>query len=148
MKVDIILVPTDFSDDAKQALETAVDLAGTLGSRVVLLHAYHLDLPFTAPPIGGPLILPDGFFEYRNQAKLEVESAAKEAAAGGCNVTGIAIERPAWEAILDQAKELKADLIVMGTRGLTGLKHLAMGSTAERVVRMAECPVLTVKHTD
>ena len=84
MKVDIILVPTDFSDDAKQALETAVDLAGTLGSRVVLLHAYHLDLPFTAPPIGGPLILPDGFFvEYRNQAKLEVESAAKEAGRRG-----------------------------------------------------------------
>jgi len=149
MKVDTILVPTDFSDDAKQALEAAVDLAGTLGSRVVLLHAYHLDLPFTAPPIGGPLILPDGFFvEYRNQAKLQVEAAAKEAAAGGCDVTGIAIERPAWEAILDQAKELPADLIVMGTRGLTGLKHLAMGSTAERVVRMADCPVLTVKNTD
>jgi nucleotide-binding universal stress UspA family protein len=146
MKIETILVPTDFSDDAEQALKTAMDLAGTFGSRIVLLHAYHLELPFVAPAMGGPVILPEGFYvEYRNQAALEVDRVAKEAAAGGIDVTGIAIERPAWLAILDHAESLPADLIVMGTRGLTGIKHVALGSTAERVVRKAKCPVLTVK---
>ncbi len=54
-------------------------------------------------------------------------------------------ERFPSEAILRAAEELDADLIVMGTRGLTGLKHVVLGSIAERTVRMAHCPVLTVK---
>ena len=146
MKMDTILVPTDFSDDAKHALAIAKDLAGTFGSRVVLLHAYHLELPFVAPAMGGPVILPEGFYvEYRNQAAVEVDRAAKEAATGDVDVTGVAIERPAWLAIIDQAESLSPDLIVMGTRGLTGIKHVALGSTAERVVRKAKCAVLTVK---
>lgn len=146
MEIATILVPTDFSADAEQALATALDLAETFDARVVLLHAYHLDLPFTAPPIGGPLILPEGFYvEYRNQATHQVEEAAKRASQGGRDVSGVAVESPAWEAILEQARTLPADLIVMGTRGLTGIKHVALGSVAERVVRMAKCPVLTVK---
>ena len=53
MKMDTILVPTDFSDDATRALETAVDFARISGGRIVLLHAYSIDLPFTAPTYGG-----------------------------------------------------------------------------------------------
>lgn len=148
MKIETILVPTDFSDDAQHALDTAVDLAKTFGSRIVLLHAYHLDLPYTTPAFGGPVILPDGFYvDYRNQAISHVEKNAKEASGDGVEVIGAAIERPAWAAILEQADALPADLIVMGTRGLTGLKHVALGSTAERIVRKAHCPVLTVKKS-
>jgi nucleotide-binding universal stress UspA family protein len=51
----------------------------------------------------------------------------------------------ASRAILDEAERLLADLIVMGTRGLTGLEHLVLGSTAERVIRLARCPVMTVR---
>ena len=147
MKMDTILVPTDFSEDAGRALETAVDLARASGGQILLLHAYSIELPFAAAPYGGSVLLPDGFYvEYRNQATLEVERLAKETTAKeGVDVTGVAIERPAWLAILEQAEELSADLIVMGTRGLTGIKHVALGSTAERVVRKATCPVLTVK---
>ena len=61
MNIKTILVPTDFSDDAGRALEIALDLGERFGSRIVLVHAYHFDLPFTPPPIGGPLILPEGF---------------------------------------------------------------------------------------
>jgi len=57
MKIDTILVPTDFSDDAAKALEIAVDLAERFGSRVVLLHAYAIELPFSSPAMGGVLIL-------------------------------------------------------------------------------------------
>lgn len=146
MKIKVILVPTDFSGDADQALTTALELARIFESRIVLLHAYTLDLPLASPAYGGGVILPEGFYvEYRDQASQEVERRAKQATSAEVEVTGIAIERPAWSAILDQAESLPADLIVMGTRGLTGIKHVALGSTAERVVRKASCPVLTVK---
>jgi len=146
MNIDTILVPTDFSDDADYALEKALEFAKTFGSRIVLLHAYHLELPYTTPAFGGPVVLPDGFYvEYRNQAIAHVEEIAKKAASGGVEVKGVAVERPAWAAILEHAESLPADLIVMGTRGLTGIKHVALGSTAERIVRKAACPVLTVK---
>ena len=146
MKIDTILVPTDFSEDARRALEIATNLAGTFGSQVVLLHAYNVDLPFTSPAFGVTVVLPEDFYvEYRNHAMLQIERLAEEVAAKGVDVTGLAVERTAWLAILDQAETLPADLIVMGTRGLTGIKHVAFGSTAERVVRRAGCPVLTVK---
>jgi nucleotide-binding universal stress UspA family protein len=64
------------------------------------------------------------------------------------DATGLAIEESAAMAILDVAKERSVDLIVMGTRGLTGLKHFALGSVADRVVRSAPCPVLTIGHHD
>ncbi len=146
MKIETILVPTDFSDDAGKALEVATDIAKDFGSRIVLLHAYHIDLPFTSPGFGGPVILPSGFYvDFQNNAIAQVEALAKSASGEGVEVSGIAIERPAWLAILDHAEEISADLIVIGTRGLTGLKHVAFGSTAERVVRSTKCPVLTVK---
>ena len=146
MKFDTILVPTDFSDDASKALETAVELARKFGSRVVLLHAYSIELPFSSPAMGGGVILPEGFYvELQDQATVQVERLAKEASGDGVEVEGKAVENTPWMAILDEAERLPADLIVMGTRGLHGLKHLALGSVAERVVRKATCPVLTVK---
>ncbi len=146
MKIDTILVPTDFSEDAAKALEIAVDLANRFGSRIVLLHAYAIELPFSSPAMGGGLILPDGFYvELRDHATLQVERLAKQASREGVEVEGLAVESSAWMAIVDEAERLPADLIVMGTRGLTGLQHLALGSVAERVVRKASCPVLTVK---
>ena len=146
MKIDTILVPTDFSQDAERALEVATYLAAEFGSRIVLLHAYHIDFPHTSPGFTAPVILPDGFYvQCQNEATLRVEALAKETAAKGVEATGVAVERPPSLGILDQIEALPADLVVMGTRGLTGLKHVALGSTAERVVRSATCPVLTVK---
>ena len=69
----------------------------------------------------------------------------KDVAEEGTDVEGRAVMDYASRAILDEAERLPADLIVMGTRGLTGLKHVLVGSTAERIVRLAACPVLTVK---
>ncbi len=147
MKIDTILVATDFSDDADQALDTACELAKIFGARIVLLHAFTIDLPLAASPLGGPVFLPDGFdIEYRNQAIHKVDQLAKVTEAStGVGVQGVAIQQPAALAIVEQAEQLPAELIVMGTRGLTGLMHVALGSTAERVVRKAACPVLTVK---
>jgi nucleotide-binding universal stress UspA family protein len=94
----------------------------------------------------GGYALPQGFYEdLRSQATAQVEKLAKEAAAEGIEATGIALQELAAVGIAAQAESLPADLIVMGTRGLTGLKHVVLGSVAERVVRTAPCPVLTVK---
>ncbi len=148
MNVDLILVPTDFSKDAEAAAIAAVDLAKRFDARIVLVHAYHVDIPI-ASPMAGSYTLPPGFFEeLRTQATREVEAAAKRLEAEGVDASGIAIGLPASQGVVAEAGRLGADLIVMGTRGLSGLKHVALGSVAERVVRTAPCPVLTVKADD
>ncbi len=146
MKLNTILVPTDFSADAEKELSTASELAKAFeGAKIVVLHAYHVDIPIISPMAGG-YALPQGFYEdLRAQATARVEELAGKLTADGIDATGIALQEPATLAIVDQAERLPADLIVMGTRGRTGLKHVVLGSVAERVVRTAPCSVLTVK---
>lgn len=149
MKIQKILVPTDFSADAEHAANTAAELAAELGAEVLLLHAYRVDLPLATPSMGGGFVLPPNFYEeLRVQATGHVEERANAIAKKGVKATGIAVEERPVVAIIEEAKSLGADMIVMGTRGLTGVKHLAFGSVAERVVREAPCPVLTVKSND
>lgn len=145
MKLDTILVPTDFSADATKAISTAADLAKLFDAKVVVLHAYHVELPM-ATPMGEPRALPQGFYEeMRQQATEQVQKVAAELVAQGVDASGVAVFEPASLSIVSRAESLPADLIVMGTRGRTGLKHILLGSVAERVVRTASCPVLTVK---
>ena len=97
----------------------------------------------------GGYILPEGFYEQlAKQANAQVEKAAKALEKEGVAAVGVAVDQQAATAIVEEARARKADLIVMGTRGLTGIKHLALGSVADRVVRTAPCPVLTVGGED
>lgn len=145
LKVNTILVPTDFSADADKALSTAKELAKLFEARIVVLHAYRVDIPMLSPMAGGYAIPHDFYDDLRSHSVARVEKLAKEITADGIEATGIAILETASLGIVAQAQSLPADLIVMGTRGLTGLKNLVLGSVAERVVRLAPCPVLTVK---
>ena len=145
MNVQTILVPTDFSPDAEKALSTATELAKLFGAKIFVVHAYHVDIPVVSPMAGG-YALPQGFYEaLRAEATARVEKLVQEVVAEGVEATGIALLEPAPVAIVTQAESLPADLIVMGTRGLTGLKHAVLGSVAERTVQTAPCPVLIVK---
>lgn len=145
MKVDTILLPTDFSHDAEKAASAACDLAKLLDAKVVVLHAYQVDVPIVSPMAGG-YALPTGFYEeIRSHAASQVDEVVKKLTADGIDASGVTLCEPAALAIVEQAEDLPADLIVMGTRGHTGLKHVVLGSVAERVVRTAPCPVLTVK---
>lgn len=145
MKINTILVPTDFSAPAEHALSTAMELAKAVDAKIVLLHAYHVDVPVFSTMAGG-YSLPQSFYDdVLQHATTQLDQIVKKIAADGIDATGIALCEPAAIAILGQAEELPADLIVMGTRGHTGLKHVVLGSVAERVVRTAACPVLTVK---
>ena len=139
-----ILVPIDFSDHADLALETAIELARDSGGRLQLLHAYEIPLG-TIPPYG--VAIPDSLLtDVRDAAARRLAKAANKVEAAGVPCETQILHAGPAEGIAEAARACGADLIVMGTRGLTGLKHVLLGSVAERTVRLAPCPVLTVKH--
>lgn len=138
-----ILVPTDFSADADLALERAIVWARASGGTLHLLHAYEIPLG-TIPPYG--VAVPEALLlGVRDAAAHRLEAAAQRVRGAGVGVETHLATAPAAGAISETARELGADLIVMGTRGHTGLKHVLLGSVAERTVRTAPCPVLTLK---
>jgi len=143
LSVATIVVATDFSTSAAHATDMAIDYAKMLGSRIILVHAY--DLPIPTVSITGTYSLPEGLIqEVAKAARERVAEAAGEVAATGVACEGVAVDAPAAMAIVNEAVEHEADLIVMGTRGLSGIKHVALGSVADKVVRTAPCPVLAV----
>jgi len=138
-----ILVPHDFSDDANAALETALDLARRLGAEVHLLHSYQQPIDVITPY---GVAIPAGLLpEIRAAALARLRQIAERHAGSGVPLQVRVVEGSPSVAITDAAEQLRADLVVMGTRGLTGLRHLLLGSVAERTLRTARCPVLTVK---
>jgi nucleotide-binding universal stress UspA family protein len=145
MKIRTLLVPTDFSEHADRAVEYAGELARELGAKVEILHAYQAPLVELTPY---HLALPVSVLEgVRDIAREKLEALCEKLAADGVEANGRLSEGIPAEAIVNAAADLKADMIVMGTRGNTGLKHVLLGSVAERTVRRATCPVLTL-HAD
>ena len=138
-----ILVPVDFSDHSARALDAAVELAKQFQGKLHLIHSYPLPPVLLAPyEVSLPLDLERS---VRQGADKQLgEWAARVRKAGVAVETTTTAEAPA-DAIVNCARKIGADLIVMGTQGLTGLKHLLLGSVAERTLRLAPCPVLTLK---
>jgi nucleotide-binding universal stress UspA family protein len=139
-KIKTVLHPTDFSPSAKEALRIACSLAREHGAKLILLHVAQRPISNVAgmpvPPPPPPTIDWSGL-----KAELDTIAAGiKDVAVGTRLVEG----EPAG-GIIDLAREVSADLIVIGSHGRTGLSRLLMGSIAEHVVRKAACPVLTVK---
>jgi nucleotide-binding universal stress UspA family protein len=147
MPIQRILVPTDFSPSASQAIERAVDLAKLTNAEIHLLHAYEIPVGVGVP--GVPLAIPPEFFDQvRDASQHQLDEVAKRVAARGLKVQShLTCDTPA-RAILDASEQIHVDLIVMGTRGRTGMKHVLLGSVAERTVRLSTCPVVTVKSTN
>jgi nucleotide-binding universal stress UspA family protein len=138
-----ILVATDFSEHSARAVRAAASLAQRFRARLHLVHAFGLPV-VTASPYD--VVLTGAILdEARAHARRSLEEAAQEPKAAGTEVEVHLAHTPAPEAITEQARELAADLIVMGTHGHTGLKHVLLGSVAERTLRTAPCSVLTVK---
>ncbi|UCE87140.1 MAG: universal stress protein [Deltaproteobacteria bacterium] len=146
-EVRTVLIPTDFSEDAALATETALRVLGEPrpGQRIVLLHAYHLPVEFT--PLAGRIpIGPALIAEACDEARTRLEPTAELLRGRGFEVDTIAREGYPPSVITEEAQTAHADLIAMGTHGRSGLKHALIGSTAERVVQHAPCPVLTVRR--
>lgn len=143
MAIKTILVPTDFSPSAAHAVEAATGLAKSLGASLHLLHVLHLPVQAVTPEIP---VVPVGYWrDVVAHAEGAVGELRKKLEAQGIRVTTEVFEDVPGFAVAASAKRVKADLIVMGSRGLTGVKHAVFGSVAERTVRTAPCPVLTVK---
>jgi nucleotide-binding universal stress UspA family protein len=145
IEIRTILCPIDFSDHARRALDHAVAIARWYDSTITVFHV-HVAVPpaaygLEAPPAIGMALTPAD----RDRLAAALERFAETAGAAGVPIE-IAIGQgtsPANE-ILRQASAIHADLITIGTHGRTGFDRLVLGSVAERVLRKAECPVLTV----
>ena len=146
IRVERILVPVDFSDHARPIIEWAQLLGAQHGSELILLHAYHLPVEFQQ--VEGAYLPQDFWQSVKEEAEANLERYAVGLRESGLSVRVIVREGYPATVIEDEAVEQRADLIVIGTRGLSGLKHMLLGSIAERVVQKSPCPVLTVKIPD
>lgn len=135
-RFDKILCPVDFDQNSLLALRLATELAQERGATLHLLHV-------VAVPPGPEVALPFGKMETAARTRLEKLARQKIGDKAAYEVD-VLMGDPGVE-VLQLAKRLRADLIVMATHGRKGLRHIVLGSVAERVVREAPCPVLTVK---
>ena len=144
LQLKSILAPTDFSKHSEAALQYAIAFADEFGCSVHLFHA--LGHP-TQYGFGG--VNAEEVFEGLTQdAKLKMEEFHDAWAAYNFPVNREIRTGSPFVEIIRYAREQSIDLIVMGTHGRTGAKHVLVGSVAERVVQKAPCPVLTVRHPE
>jgi|HubBroStandDraft_1064217.scaffolds.fasta_scaffold130380_2 universal stress protein A len=140
-QIQNILVAVDFSEYSRAALNYASFLAERFGATLTLVHAVE---PYVYPEdlsAGFTLEEIDARWMQKQKDKLEtLQHTIQE----GISTQVVVTMGCAWNRIIGTAKSGKADLIVVGTHGRTGLKHALMGSTAERIVRHASCPVIVV----
>jgi universal stress protein A len=141
-KLRRIVCAVDFSETSVAATEYAIELAIALRAKVRLLHV--VQSPAYALADGEIVGGRDVAVELGEELRGELERLGKKYAGRGAKIDTQLVEGVPYAEIVRIAKELPADLIVMGTHGRGGLSHLLLGSVAERVVRTAECPVLTV----
>lgn len=140
-----ILVPTDFSDNAKQALRYGRALATTFGAELHLLHVLQ-DLVSVLPEPGLAFPPPGDYMgELQESAERALQQLLSSPDAKPLSVVRETRQGPPFLEIVRYAQEAEIDLIVLGTHGRTGLAHILLGSVAEKVVRKAPCPVLTVR---
>jgi nucleotide-binding universal stress UspA family protein len=142
MNVRRILCPIDFSEPSAHALEQATRLAGWYSARVAVLHVRPTVTPHPDMPAGGPVA--PWLVAELDELRQRVTAACHAPAAAGADVEAMVTAGEPVREILDRARTLPADLIVMGTHGLSGFQHLVLGSVTEKVLRKAGCPVLTV----
>jgi universal stress protein A len=146
MLITRILVPTDFSAHAEAAFRYALELGRTFQASVHLLSV--VEDPVTAGMWSAELYTPEIAGLQVNLAQdTELRLRASVPADAGMVTTEVRMGNAAKQ-ILEAAEAQGVDLIVMGTRGRTGIAHVVMGSVAEKIVRLAPCAVLTLRGRD
>ncbi len=140
-----ILHPTDFSECAARAQATAVDLAGKLGGEIVLLQVL-VETPLYGESVLNMPKVQSVYDAQRKWAEATLETRVGDLRQRGIKASWRAQVGVPFEEIVRVATEERADMIVMGTHGRSGLNRALLGSVAERVIRLAPCPVLTVRQ--
>jgi nucleotide-binding universal stress UspA family protein len=141
-----ILVPHDFGAGSDHALAYAVDLAKALGAELIVMHAF--EIPMIGFPDGTLVATPELASRVLEGANVGLKKAAELHAGSGVAMRTLVKQGPTWQTITETATELGAGMIVMGTHGRHGLPRALLGSVAEKVVRTAHCPVLTIHAGD
>ena len=146
-----ILVPTDFSEQARNAYEVAIAIARKTGAAIKLLHVVEVPYGSTFSATGDLTLQPTSMeqvyvLQLMEKTKADILRLANSFDHAGVEVVHqVEVNRPINQ-IKDTIKEDRVDLVVMGSKGSSGLDEFLLGSNTEKVVRSAECPVLTVKH--
>jgi nucleotide-binding universal stress UspA family protein len=146
MNIQRILAPTDLSELSKQGLQTALGVAEAFGAKLLLLHVVEpppYQVEGLLPSQVGTTLLDD----LERQASRELAQMLSDRHGSQVEVMHRVVVGIPYRKIVEVAEEEKSDLIVMTTHGRTGLSHLVMGSVAEKIVRTAPCPVLTLRPT-
>jgi len=147
MKIRRMLVGTDFSDCSQRALDYAVRLSADLGAKLYLVHAIepvYFAGAFYGPDASVPMLTEEQR-RYAKEAMVDLRDSLRRRNVAVADV--IIATGPPHQMIVEEAETKKVDLIVVGTHGRGGVAHLLLGSVAEKVVRSAKCPVLTIPGT-
>ena len=138
-----LLVPTDFGTGSQAALDEAIELAKVFGAEIVLLHAY--EIPMVGFPDGTLVATADLTSRILEGAREGLDRVIRENADEGVRMQAVIKQGDPWRSIDEAIAEHGIDLVVMSTHGRKGLPRALLGSVAEKVVRTASCPVLTVR---
>jgi len=139
-----ILVPTDYSASAENAVNYAIELANNIGAKIVLLHVYHPPIPTGEAPV--ILVTPEDLQKVNLKKLAELQTEVSFQLRGKAGVTSLIRSGFTHEEISDVAKEIKADLILMGITGGGKIAKALIGSTAVHILRQSQTPVLTIPH--
>ncbi len=141
-----ILCPIDYSIYSERALKYAIEFAEKYQAKLYLIHVLDIRVyDITDPDLYNVNVVDD---ETLKKLKERLSARVTEDTKGRVPVEAIIIQGVPFAEIINAAKERQIDLIVLGTHGRTGLSHAIMGSVAEKVVRKAPCPVLTIRHPE
>ncbi len=141
VKISEILVPVDFSEHSRAALNYALEFAAKFKAKLALVHiveqvVYPGDWVFA--PVPGPAVVGESTEDFVERLREFAGPAGKKI------IPIVRLGRP-WQQVVEVAKQRGSDLIISATHGHTGLQHVLLGSVAEKIVRHAHCPVLTVR---
>lgn len=145
LKIDRILVPVDFSEYSKMALDYSIEFSKKFNSELILIYVIE------------PIVYPSDFglgqipinqvdFEIQSKAEEELKKLVEEKVPADVKASHVVKTGKPFLEIINAAKELNCDLIIIATHGHTGIEHILFGSTAEKVVRKSPVPVLTVRE--
>ena len=144
IEIQKILIPTDFSEYSQHAVKYAVALAQSFKAKLYVVHVWEQSI--VAAPTETFYV--EIWVEAEKSEKERLNQVTQGLRTEGIDAEPVFVPGTAYIEIVKTAKELDVDLITLATHGRTGLSHLVFGSTAEKIIRLAPCPVLVVKHPE
>ncbi len=145
--INRILIPTDFSPTSRHAFSYAIDMNKLFNARLYLVHVLQDFTEFSEYTLSAT-ILPQLYIEFEQNATSKLEEMVGMAVPQDMHCDTYILHGVPFYELIQFARNEQIDLIVIGSHGRTDLKHVLFGHTAEKIVKKAPCPVLSVKHPE